>query len=90
MTQPGKPVFAAPASLMGASSCPAIQEDGSSPWVPKPSWEMQKNIIAPGYGSAQLQLLQPIQGVNQWMGNCSLSHLLSVTLSFKYNRINFI
>lgn len=29
-------------------------EDGVKPWEPGPLWEIQKQLLAPGFGTAQL------------------------------------
>ncbi|XP_069907616.1 gamma-parvin isoform X4 [Oryctolagus cuniculus] len=34
-------------------------EDGPSPWTPAPTWETRKKLLAPGFGSVQLQPLWP-------------------------------
>ena len=36
-------------------------EDGPKPWDPAPSWETQKKLWAPGFGSAQFWHLQPLE-----------------------------
>ena len=36
-------------------------EDGPKPWDPAPTWETQKNLQAPGFGSTQCQLLQLLE-----------------------------
>ncbi|XP_069908059.1 polycomb group protein ASXL1 isoform X7 [Oryctolagus cuniculus] len=34
-------------------------EDGPSAWAPAPTWETQRKLLAPGFGSAQLWPLRP-------------------------------
>lgn len=38
-----------------------VVEDGPRAWAPAPMWETRKNHLAPGFRSAQIQPLQPLE-----------------------------
>lgn len=72
-----------------SSSHPALclwpektSKGGSGPWVPPPTWEAEKKLLAPSFASAQLW---PSQLFGKWTSGLKVS--LFKSLPFKYTLI---
>lgn len=89
-------VLGAPGSHMGASSGPShlashlapwlwhgrAVENGPKPWDPAPTWETQRGLLSPGFGSAKLG---PWSLLGEWTigGRIFLSAFSSLDLPFQ-------